>query len=267
MDSCDVLLKNLSKSIKSYYSDKEKIPADLWDETYQFALNEAHHETVELFNELSARSVQEIFYWEFCDFELYRKCFDERLEEFKNKHPSARSIDFLHSELKSLESRYQNGYLAWIDEEILEVYDGLFNPPFFLPRYGSDLDFLGLDKVADLRFAEKAKRDFIEDEIMKENQFRKTGIEKKIHSKLTEIESSKFDIADRYYLLRKVVDVDSIPKTFTSKKAQNKIIATILNCHVDTARDLINKSYGPFKNMKDEQIKKLNSVIEEWKSY
>lgn len=164
------LLSELRLCVKNYWIELQGCD----DRVSYIELSEKHKETADLFHKLQAQSEVEIFYWSYCSSEIYSKCIDDRAEQFKIKFPASKKIDFLKEEYDILNQKYQFGRLRWYDDLIdpSTELDDHWQPEDFIdemelsqPDNWSDLEFLDQDKIKNLVFSERSKREFIENEI------------------------------------------------------------------------------------------------------
>lgn len=80
-------------------------------------------------------------------------------------------------------------------------------------------------------------------------------------------DSQSYDLADRYYIVDSILDLNSIvSQVNTSQGSKYKILSLLLGCNVDNARKLFNNQYTKQINMTRGRKETLDKYIASLKS-
>lgn len=206
------------------------------------------------FIELYKGSRKSNFFWIFCPSIVYREQFENEKELFLKNHADGTVKDFLTFEKKkySKVDYIRNRSITWHNDDNSEF----------------ELDIPDKDVLIDIKVTQGSKYDLILKELekIKEGENKPEVIEEfkpeEIKRKL-EIDNLELNLADRFYILDKVLDMGHLLYQINTSKnlSIHKLLAIMLGCHPDNAKHLLNGTYPTQVNMDGPRKEELDLFI------
>lgn len=223
----------------------------------------------EVWGLLYNKSLEENYWWDFCPFKVWEDHLGDWLFSFLNENPDAEARDFWNELNKDQEAKYCG--LSEFKNERLMIWPYqlivTFNIDTGYPETESEIllsDYLDSRTLLSTFYTERKKYDYLIEKLSSESPEEDSDSAVEPYEPEVRIGHDNLEIAERYYLLEKSINLsDKLTKTGYQKQSLNHILAYMMGCHPDNARKLLNGTYSSYNNLLDNsiRIKELDQLL------